>query len=314
MRVLLTKARRALLLAAVSLLPEHERIARERHLRGREESGLLARADVVVVSFGKSGRTWLRVMLSRFFQIRFNLPEHVLIGFDNMHRRNRWIPRILFTHDNYLKDYTGHGDSKQDYSGRRVVLLVRDPADVAVSQFFQWKFRMKAHKKRLNNYPPPGSDLGLFDFVMGAQAGLPKIIAFMNLWARAAREMKDLLIVRYEDMRAQPEQMLGQIVDFMGFSVEEAQIREAVEFARFENMRGLERKGRFFLAGSRMRPGERDNPDSYKVRRAKVGGYRDYFSDDQTEAIDRLIEATLAEQFGYNERAGGGRIPAAVTA
>ena len=70
----------------------------------------------------------------------------------------------------------------------------------------------------------------------------------------------------------------------------------------------------FRSAGSRMRPGERDNPDSYKVRRAKVGGYRDYFSDDQIEAIDRLIEATLAEQFGYNERAGGGRIPAAVTA
>ena len=125
--------------------------ALERHLRGKEEFRKLQLADVVIVSFGKSGRTWLRVLLSRFFQLRFGLRPSAFIGFDNLHRKNDGIPRVFFTHDNYLRDFTGNADSKRDFYGKKVVLLVRQPGDVAVSQFHQWKFRMRPHKKGLNN-------------------------------------------------------------------------------------------------------------------------------------------------------------------
>ena len=40
----------------------------ERKLRGVEQHGKLQQADIVVVSFGKSGRTWLRVMISHLFR------------------------------------------------------------------------------------------------------------------------------------------------------------------------------------------------------------------------------------------------------
>jgi alcohol sulfotransferase len=46
------------------------------------------------------------------------------------------------------------------------------------------------------------------------------------------------------------------------------------------------------------------------VRRAKVGGYRDYFDDDQVEEIDRYIRASLDPIFRYEipemRRAAGG--------
>jgi hypothetical protein len=48
-----------------------------------------------------------------------------------------------------------------------------------------------------------------------------------------------------------------------------------------------------------MVPGDKDNPDSYKVRRAKVGGYRDYFDDDQVQQIDSYIRSNLDPVFGY---------------
>src|SRR3954454_22357143 len=86
--------------AAAVVLPAPRRVALERWLRGREEAGKLARADAVVVSFGNSGRTWLRVLLSRFYQTRHGLPRLGIIEFDNLHRRNPAIPRVLFTHDN----------------------------------------------------------------------------------------------------------------------------------------------------------------------------------------------------------------------
>ena len=97
-------------------------------------------------------------------------------------------PRFLFTHDNYVRDYTGHGDSKADFYDKKVILLARDPRDVAVSQFFQWKYRMKPNKKDINAYPL--EDLAPFDFVM-SEAGLPKVIDFMNLWSREAPRIKD---------------------------------------------------------------------------------------------------------------------------
>ena len=46
-------------------------------------------------------------------------------------------------------------------------------------------------------------------------------------------------------------------------------------------------------------PGKRGNPDSFKVRRAKVGGYRDYFDEEQAAAIDALMAARQAPLFGY---------------
>ena len=47
-------------------------------------------------------------------------------------------------------------------------------------------------------------------------------------------------------------------------------------------MKQLEQKRVFWLSGFRLRPGDRANPQSYKVRRAKVGGWRDYFDDEQS--------------------------------
>ena len=54
-------------------LPAARRKKIERWLRGREEFKKLQRSDWVLMSWGKSGRTWLRVMLSRAYQLKGNL-------------------------------------------------------------------------------------------------------------------------------------------------------------------------------------------------------------------------------------------------
>ncbi len=276
-----------------------ERIRAERHLRGREQYERLQQAGAVIVSYGKSGRTWLRVMLSRLYQQVHALPEDILIGFDNFHNMDTRIPRIFFTHDNYIADYTGHTDTKADFYDKKVLLLMRDPRDVAVSQFFQWRYRMRPGKKALNDYLPHGDESPIFDFVMHEGGGLPKIIEFMNLWAREMPRVRALELVRYEDMRADPEAALARVARFLDISASEAEIREAVEFASYENMKKKEAEQAFRLSGGRMAPRDQDNPDSYKVRRAKVGGYRDYFDDEQVRRIDAMVAATLDPIYGY---------------
>ncbi len=290
---------REVILLCAFFLPAERKRRLERWLRGKEEFRKLGLADVVIVSFGKSGRTWLRMLLSRFFQLRFGLRPSAFIGFDNLHRTNAGIPRVFFTHDNYLRDYTGNLDNRKDFYGKKVVLLVRQPADVAVSQFHQWKFRMRPHKKGLNQYPDHGREVDVYGFVTDEAAGLPKIIEFMNAWARELPNLEQILIVRYEDLRRDTAGQLRRVLEFMDQQPTDTELADCVAFASVENMRKLEEKGTFWLAGSRMKAGDKSNPDSFKVRRAKVGGYRDYFDDAQVAQLNAITEARLLPGFGY---------------
>ena len=294
----LRKGLRFLLLGVLCFLPRDQRRKIDRWLRGREEFKQLQRADWVLMSWGKSGRTWLRVMLSRFYQLHFGFEEDVLLDFDNLRAVNPQAPAVFFTHNNYLRDYTGNWESKAHFVGKRIVLLVRDPRDVAVSQYFQWKFRMKRGKKYLNDYPDHGSDVALFDFVMNPLVGVPRIVDYFNAWMAAISELENVLVIRYEDMRSEPRASLAKILEFTGTPASEAEVLNAVEFAAYDNMKKMEEDKHFRAAGSRVRAGDDSNPDSFKVRKAKVGGYRDYFDDEQCATLDKLI-ATLDPRLRY---------------
>ncbi|WP_210878812.1 sulfotransferase domain-containing protein [Roseovarius autotrophicus] len=301
-KVIWRKAARRLLDLRLTLAgaSDEDRLRAERRLRGYQHFTRLKHADAVVVSFGKSGRTWLRVMVSRLYQQVYALPEDILIGFDNFHNMDARIPRVFFTHDNYIGDYTGNTDNKSDFYDKKVLLLMRDPRDVAVSQFFQWRYRMRPGKKALNDYLPDGDDSPIYDFVMHEGGGLPKVIAFMNLWAREMPNVRALELVRYEDMRADPVEAMTRVARFLDIPATGAQVQDAVDFASYENMKKKETDQSFRLSGGRMAPRDQDNPDSFKVRRAKVGGYRDYFDDAQIAAIDAMMAERLDPIYGYS--------------
>ncbi|MGD9512241.1 MAG: sulfotransferase domain-containing protein, partial [Geminicoccaceae bacterium] len=103
----------------------------------------------------------------------------------------------------------------------------------------------------------------------------------------------------YEDLRRDTAGQLRRVLEFMGQHPTVQELADCISFASVENMRKLEEKSTFWLAGSRMKPGDKANPESFKVRRAKVGGYRDYFDDRQTETLDALTEERLLPGFGY---------------
>jgi hypothetical protein len=299
-------ALRHIIMVLVFWLPPQRRKKIERWLRGREEFKKLQRSDWVLMSWGKSGRTWLRVMLSRAYTLKANLPASELLDFDNLKAVHPELPAVFFTHNNYLRDYTGNAQSKSHFKGKRIVLLVRDPRDVAVSQFFQWQFRMRPNKKFINDYPPHGADITTWDFVLDKEAGVPRIIDYFNGWAQAIPELQDVLVVRYEDMRSDPAEVLRRIFAFTGTDISEQQVAEAVEFAAYENMKKMEQDSFFKGSGARVKAADKDNPQSFKVRKAKVGGFRDYFTDEQCNELDAMMQS-LDPIFGYAQPHSSGK-------
>ena len=83
----------------------------------------------------------------------------------------------------------------------------------------------------------------------------------------------------------------------MGDTFSDGEIQEAVDFGSFDNLRKLESEG-FFRSGGLTLRNPKD-PESFKVRRAKVGGYRDYFTPEQADELEELVRTHLSPSLGY---------------
>jgi len=268
-----------------------------RLLRSRRDLKRLAAADVAFVSYAKAGRTWTRVMISRLYQSRYDLPRDTIVDDDNFHRLNPAIPVFLFTMGNYIADIYPIDQRPSPYRDKKVIFLARHPADTAVSFYFHLYNRVNRQKLDVKRLPAAAEKPEIFTHLSTSPVGLGHVIDYMNRWQAALQDHPDHLVVRYEDLRAEPAKELARIGAFLGGGFTPALMAEAVEFADFRNLQNKERD-RFF-ASDKLQARDNDNPDSYKVRRGKVGGYRDYLTADQAAWVEREIATGLRPEFGY---------------
>lgn len=272
-------------------LPRSRRKALRHRLRAQLDNRRVLAADILVLSRAKSGRTWLRAMLSRLYQRRHGLAEQQLLEYDNFHVQAAAVPVIAMSHGHYLEQMARDPHHGSRLKAMPVVFLLRDPRDVAVSEFFQSTRRASAYKRELYAVEQQTS---MFDFVMHSPLGLPAICDYLNFWNEELRGWERVYRLFYEQLRAEPQAELARLLAFLqqDFSAEE--IAEAVEFSSFEALKRKERDN--FFHNSRLKARNVEDPDSYKVRRGKVGGYRDYFSDAEVERIDRMVGERLAPE------------------
>jgi hypothetical protein len=287
-------------------LPRRWRIAARERLLARLELAKAQRANLLIIAHPKSGNTWLKVMLSRLYQARHGLPDSLINSSDELARRNPAIPRVSATNGYYsyegaVGQVLGPQAPDSELRHKPVVLLARNPCDIAVSWYFQFTKRQSARKQELINHfiehPIDRHTISMWDFVRHSDIGLPSLIDFLNTWERNIKGLERSLIVRYEDLRAEPAKTLRQVTELMGETFSEGEIEEAVSFASFENLRQLESKGFFRQGGLTLRNPK--DPESFKVRRGKVGGYRDYFTPEQVAELEELMSSRLSPSFGY---------------
>jgi Sulfotransferase domain len=306
MPILSDNARKALIIGPTAILPRPLRVAVRKQRLGKLEVDIARRSQLIIVAHPKSGNTWLKVMLTRLYGIRHGIAPEDFSKYPSLADSNPAIPRFAATNGWYSYE-RAIGDRLQpeapdsDLKHKPVMLLARNPLDIAVSWFFQFTKRQSAHKQELINaglaHPVDRKNIEMWDFVRHSDIGLNSLIDFLNYWERALASLDKTLLTNYESLRADPGAVLRQITTLMGDSFSDQDIREAVDFGSFDNLRKLESEG-FFRSGGLTLRNPKD-PESFKVRRAKVGGYRDYFTPEQADELEAMVRDRLSPSLGY---------------
>ena len=252
-----------------------------------------ARADTILLSYPKCGRTWLRLMLGEALNRRFDLDASLRDTFDlTPLGRRHGVPRIRVSHDvNWRGDAQGAlHRSKARYRRKRVILLVRDPRDVVVSLYFHMT------KRLAYGSPYEGS---ITQFLREADGSLATLLAYYQSWSRNREVPASLLLVRYEDLHLDTAGELDRVLAFLGVTdVSSEIVGSAVEAAAFDRMHALEEADA--LGTNRLRAKRTDDLDSFKTRRGEVGAYIEYLDADDVAWLEAQLEG-LDPWFGYGQ-------------
>ncbi|NJO55643.1 MAG: sulfotransferase domain-containing protein [Rhodospirillales bacterium] len=180
---------------------------RDRQRRGRKLLRRVRSADVAVISLGKSGRTWLRTMISHLYHQRHGLPSETLLNFDNFHNLVPAIPRYFF--GSLAADRlapSGRTWAREVGNANKLILLVRDPRDVVVSFYFQLSERATSRALRRKGLESGDAvrQMPMAQFMLDDRLGLPRALAFVDAWLAVVAVHPASMIVCYEDLRRDP--------------------------------------------------------------------------------------------------------------
>jgi hypothetical protein len=269
------------------LVPGSAALRLKRDLR---DAAWLAEADAVIVSYPKSGRTFVRAMLARLYQRRFGIDDRELLEFPALRRAAADVSKVLFTHaGDAMRTAAQIRVDPADYAHARIVLLARHPGDTAVSRYFHLKHRSRDNaRRRLAEQP-------LETFVWTEQGGIPSIVKFLNEFAK----LPGVTIVRYEEFLAEPAKALMTLARAIGLDPANNDIADAVDFGRLESLKRREREG--YFTSSRLRQARKGDDRSFKIRKGTSGGYRGQLGDAEADRIDTYVADQLDPVFGYSK-------------
>lgn len=252
-------------------------------------------ADTYILSYPKVGRTWLRALVGRALVERHRLPVERLLDTEHLVAA-LGLPVLAFDHDGSgmmgNRTWRDLAPDKSDYRDKRVLLLGRDVRDTLVSAYFH-------ATRRIGEFDGPISS-----FIRSERFGAEKVLAFYRQWHAARSVPREFMFLRYESLHTEPVAALQRVLDFLGVrDVASETLAAAVEFARFDNLRRAEAENLFRSPTLRAASGA--DPESFKVRKGKIGGFRDYLTADDIAYVDACEDARGCE---YTRPASGSEL------
>ena len=238
--------------------------------------------DTFLVSFPRSGNTWTRFLVCNLIN-----PDDP-VNFAQLESR---IPEIYFVTDRKLRSFPRPRVIKShecfDPRYKRIIYIVRDPRDVFISYYeFQLKRRAISDDCTLEEFLPCFMESGIE----------PKIGSWRDhvvSWTVARGGGENFLLLRYEDMIADPRKESTKIASFLGLDCSPERMALAVELSTADRMRQLEKEqSRQWKA---TRTTRQDKPF---VGKAAAGGWKSTLSQSCVARIESAW-GTVMRSVGY---------------
>jgi len=140
--------------------------------------------------------------------------------------------------------------------------------------------------KRENDYQG-----NISDYIRSEEGGLLTFLNYYKIWLEEKNKVKFFHFMKYEDIQQNPHEELKKLVEFLNIIVDKNMINDAVDFASFKNMHNLEKKDVF--KDRILQPNNKNDPESFKTRKGKVGGYVDYLDSKDIDYINNMTKVHL---------------------
>jgi Sulfotransferase domain len=242
--------------------------------------------DVFLVSYPRSGNTWTRFLIGNliyqdepltFKNIESRIPE-IYLWPDRVLRKLPH-PRMLKSHECFDPRY------------KRIIYIVRDPRDVAVSYYhytikLNWisqDYAIDEFVKRLIS--------GEFDVRAGCSASWGDHVMS---WLSMRGESEGFLLLRYEDMLQDAKRELARIAHFLKLEPATERLQRAVQLSSADHMRKLEKK-----EGQDWQLTRKTRQDKPFVRAAKSGNWEYALSTSTVAMIESAWGRTM-QMVGYS--------------
>ena len=239
--------------------------------------------DVFLVSYGRSGSTWARFLIGNlvsahdpvtFLNVESRIPGIYLFPDRVLRRLPR--PRILKSHEPFDPRY------------KRIIYIVRDPRDLAVSLY---------HYDLKRGGIPEGYPID--EFVQLFVAGSDKVISWgtwgehvMSWWSTRGGG-DGFLLIRYEDLLADPKRELAKIAARLEVDGSEEKLTRAVELSSVDRMKNLEKEqSRQWIETKNTRQ------DKSFVRSGRAGEWQSALSEESIMAIETAFGPVM-RSLGY---------------
>tara|TARA_R100000808_G_scaffold367_1_gene2055 strand:- start:20396 stop:21181 length:786 start_codon:yes stop_codon:yes gene_type:complete len=237
-------------------------------VRLQNKYGLVfVKPNTILISYPKSGRTWLRMMLAKLMNETYNKANN---------EKYEIFPAL---HDSYKQIKERF---KKDYKNLNIVFLHRHPADVAISHY---KELTTSGLSGLNDY-----DGTISDFIRSKVYGINKIIEYNNKWAEKGGNFNRFLIMSYYMLHNDPATCLSAIAQIIEIPATKEYIESSIEYGSFENMKKIENGvGENLLKNYKGNFGHGPG----RVRVGKYNNYHNVLSKEDIEYVEECMKNSL---------------------
>ncbi|XP_020866672.1 cytosolic sulfotransferase 7 [Arabidopsis lyrata subsp. lyrata] len=254
--------------------------------------------DIIIASFPKSGTTWLKALtvdlLERSKQ-KHSSDDHPLL-LDNPHGLVPFLELRLFT-ETSKPDLTTISSSLRLFSTHmgfqtlrealknspcKIVYVGRNMKDVLVSFWYTNCAQLKIEVERsiLDSIMFESFCRGVINYGSSWEHVL-------NYWRASLEDSKDVLFLKYEELKKEPRDQLNILAEFLGcpFTVEEEEsgsVEEILDLCSLGNLKNLE----INKTGKTLKGPEHKN----FFREGEVGDSKNYLTPEMEKIIDMIIE------------------------